>query len=65
MAMNASTLASAIVSQLQSQGFATTNPHAWLEDFAQAVATAVVNHLTANAKANVTAGSSAGQWPLL
>lgn len=65
MAMNATALKGELISVLQTQGFATNSNHAWLEQFAQAIATAVVNHLTANAKANVTAGSSAGQWPIL
>lgn len=64
MAMNSAALASEIKSQLQAQGFITQGEHARVDKLCTAIATAVVNHLQANAKAVIASGSSAGQHPI-
>ena len=65
MAMNASSLQGLIISKLEAAGFNTTNEHAKIADLCTAVAEAVVEHIQANAKANITTGSSAGKHSIL
>lgn len=63
MALSSSGLASAIkaaVNGIDFQNGAITN-----DAIINALAEAIVNHITANAKANVTGGSSSGQWPIV
>ncbi|TVZ39381.1 hypothetical protein P886_3785 [Alteromonadaceae bacterium 2753L.S.0a.02] len=50
MAMNASALAEEMVTQLQSKGFVTTNEFAKTQEMCEALATAIVNHITSNAE---------------
>lgn len=63
MALSASGLASAIkaaVNAIDVNSGEITN-----DDVINALATAIVDHIKANAKANVTGGSSTGQWPIV
>lgn len=64
MALSKSSLKDRILSELQGQGFVTTGNHAKSDELAQAIANAVVDEITANAKAAVASGSSAGNWPI-
>jgi hypothetical protein len=62
MAMNASSLAAAIKSAVESIDI--LNGGISNEAVIQALATAIVDHIKNNAKAVVSGGSSAGQWPI-
>ncbi|ENP8408965.1 TPA: hypothetical protein RU369_002844 [Vibrio cholerae] len=64
MALSKSSLKSKIISELESQGFATSGQHAMAAKMAEAIANAVVDEITANAKAAVASGSSEGNWPI-
>ncbi|MGL4193176.1 MAG: hypothetical protein ACRCRU_11575 [Vibrio sp.] len=64
MALSKSSLKDKIISELESQGFVTSGQHAMAQKMAQAIANAVVDEITANAKAAVASGSSAGNWPI-
>ncbi|MBY7898708.1 hypothetical protein KW478_19630 [Vibrio fluvialis] len=64
MALSKSSLKDRIISELQSQGFVTEGEHAMVQKMAEAIANAVVDEIQANAKANVTSGSSAGSWSI-
>lgn len=63
MAMSASSLASAIKAAVDA--IDVSNGSVANNDVIDALAQAIVDHITANAKANVTGGSSAGQWPII
>lgn len=62
MALSNSTLKSMIVSELQALGFVTSGEHARAEQLAEAIANAVVSHITSSAEVAVTGGSSAGPY---
>ncbi|EKO3371275.1 hypothetical protein RDG65_001286 [Vibrio fluvialis] len=64
MALSKSSLKAKLISELQAQGFVTEGEHAMAGKMAEAIANAVVDEIQANAKANVTSGSSAGNWPI-
>lgn len=64
MAMNQSALKGLMISKLQAAGFDTNNEHAKTEEFCEAIAAAVVEHIQSSAKAVVASGSSAGQHPI-
>ncbi len=64
MALSKLSLKDRIITELQGQGFTTTGDHAKADELATAIANAVVDEIQANAKANVTRGSSAGSWPI-
>ncbi|MCG6389678.1 hypothetical protein K6U51_06010 [Vibrio fluvialis] len=64
MALSKSSLKDRIISELQSQGFVTEGEHAMVQKMAEAIANAVVDEIQANAKANVTGGSSLGKWSI-
>lgn len=63
MAMSASALASAIKSAVDA--IDVNNGEITNDDVIQALATAIVSHIQSSAKANITGGSSAGQWPII
>ncbi|ELB2104485.1 hypothetical protein QNZ87_003648 [Vibrio parahaemolyticus] len=64
MAMNASTMQSLVEDKLTAAGFELNNEHASTKAFIKAICEAVTEEIQANAKAQVTSGSSAGQWPI-
>ncbi len=64
MALSDSSLKSQIVTELEARGFVTTGEFAKSADFAEAIAVAVVEEITQNAQVEVTAGSSAGVYPV-
>ena len=61
--MSASGLAAAIKSAVNA--IDVDNGEITNDNVIDALATAIVNHLKDNAKANVTGGSSSGQWPII
>lgn len=63
MAMSASSLAAAIKSAVNA--IDVDNGEITNDSVIDALATAIVDHITANAKANVSSGSSVGQWPII
>lgn len=63
MALSASGLASAIKAAVDA--IDVNNGSVQNNDVIDALAQAIVDHITANGKANVTGGSSSGQWPII
>lgn len=62
MALSDSVLKDLIVVECAAQGFVTQGQHARIEQLAEAIAKAVVTHITAAAEVPVTSGSSAGSY---
>ncbi len=62
MAISKASLKSKIVSELESQGFVVTGPHAMVGKMAEAIANAVIDEITSNAEVAVIGGSSAGSY---
>ena len=62
MALSDSALKAEIISQMQAQGFDPTNPATGgeAEKYIEAIATAVVNHITSAAEVPVAGGGSYG-----
>lgn len=65
MALNSSALKGLIVSKLNAAGITTSGEHAKAQLMAEAIAEAVVEHVTANAQVIVAGGSSAGTYKVL
>ncbi len=70
MALSESTLSGMMQANLTTEGFNITSTgnagqDPWMPVFCDAIAKAVVDHIKAAGKANVTAGSSTGQWPIV
>jgi hypothetical protein len=63
MAMSASSLAAAIKSAVNA--IDVDNGEITNDSVIDALASAIVNHIKDNAKADVASGSSAGQWPII
>jgi hypothetical protein len=63
MALSASGLASAIKSAVNS--IDVNSGEITNDNVIDALATAIVEHITSNGKAAVSSGSSAGQWPIV
>ena len=63
MAMSASSLAAAIKSAVNA--IDVDNGEITNDSVIDALASAIVNHIKDNAKAVVSSGSSAGQWPII
>lgn len=64
MPLNKPALKVLIESELLAKGFDPTNEHARLSDLAEAIANAVVDHITTSGVTVITSGSSAGSWPI-
>ncbi len=62
MALNPATLKGLIITELQAKGFATEGEHSKNADLAEAIAKAVVTHITTMAVVPVSGGSSAGNY---
>lgn len=62
MALASAALEGLIVSKLAAAGFDVSNEHAQIKVLANAIAEAVVEHITAAADVAVTSGSSAGSY---
>lgn len=65
MALSKSSLKSKIVNEFVNLGAVADGDHSWVNEFAEAIANAVVDEITSNAKANVSGGSSSGQHPIV
>jgi phage replication-related protein YjqB (UPF0714/DUF867 family) len=60
MAMDANKLEDLIINKLEDAGFKTSGKHAYAKVMVNAVAEAVVEHISNQAEVSVTSGSSAG-----
>ncbi|MFW1315385.1 hypothetical protein ACEWBY_09390 [Vibrio parahaemolyticus] len=65
MAMSKESLKAKLESELQAQGFVLTGEFAMAGKMAEAIANAVYDEITQNAKANISSGSSEGQYPII
>ncbi len=65
MAMSKASLKEKLENELQAQGFVLTGEFAMAGKMAEAIANAVYDEITQNAKANISSGSSTGNWPIL
>ncbi|MGF1702971.1 hypothetical protein L4D09_22025 [Photobacterium makurazakiensis] len=65
MALSKSSLKQRIISELQTKGFVTEGEFAQAGNMAEAIANAVVDEITQNAKADVKGGSSEGQHSIV
>ena len=65
MAMSKASLKEKLESELQAQGFVLTGEFAMAGKMAEAIANAVYDEITQNAKANISSGSSAGQHSIV
>ncbi|EGQ8451960.1 hypothetical protein ACXOMR_000680 [Vibrio parahaemolyticus] len=65
MAMSKESLKQKLASELEAQGFVLTGEFAMAGKMAEAIANAVYDEITQNAKADVTSGSSKGQHSII
>ncbi|EOD5342626.1 hypothetical protein ACJXWG_003158 [Vibrio parahaemolyticus] len=65
MAMSKESLKQKLASELETQGFVLTGEFAMAGKMAEAIANAVYDEITQNAKADVTSGSSKGQYSII
>ncbi|EMG1955269.1 hypothetical protein V4Z26_001271 [Vibrio alginolyticus] len=65
MAMGKESLKQKLENELEAQGFVLTGEFAMAGKMAQAIANAVYDEITQNAKADVTSGSSKGQYSII
>ncbi|HCE3098815.1 TPA: hypothetical protein NG522_001512 [Vibrio parahaemolyticus] len=65
MAMGKESLKQKLENELQAQGFVLTGEFAMAGKMAEAIANAVYDEITQNAKADVTSGSSKGQYSII
>lgn len=65
MALDKTTLENRIVSEMKAAGANDEGAHSWVRKMAKAVATAVVDEITTNGKANIKSGSSTGEHPII
>ncbi|EGR2769724.1 hypothetical protein QRC92_000196 [Vibrio parahaemolyticus] len=65
MAMGKESLKLKLENELQAQGFVLTGEFAMAGKMAEAIANAVYDEITQNAKADVTSGSSKGQYSII
>jgi hypothetical protein len=64
MALSKGQLKGRIITEMEAQGATSTGEYSWVNRLAEAIANAVVDEIQANAKATVSGGSSAGNWPV-
>ncbi|KDM89687.1 hypothetical protein [Photobacterium galatheae] len=64
MALNKDSLKQKIITNLKAKGFVTEGEHAAAGDMAEAIAAAVVEEITQNAKVNVSSGISKGLYSI-
>lgn len=62
MALNSKTLKGMILTELEGKDFKTEGEHPMVAKLADAIAKAVVSHITASATVVVSEGSSAGSY---
>lgn len=61
MALNRATLKGLIVTEMQSQGFTTSGAYAFGDKLAEAIANAIVTHITTDALVTTTSGAPNGE----
>ncbi|ELH7950678.1 hypothetical protein Q9F39_002160 [Vibrio fluvialis] len=64
MALDQKRLEDLIVVKMEAEGATEEGEFSWVRKIARAVSQAVLEEITANAKASVSSGSSAGDWPI-
>lgn len=64
MALSAASLQARIVNALVAAGANPEGEHSWVNRLAEAIASAVVAEIQANAEVTVSGGSSAGTYPV-
>jgi hypothetical protein len=62
MALDKAALKARIVAEMAAQGASAGGEHSWVAKMAEALAAAVVDEIQANARVQVTGGSSAGTY---
>ncbi|HCJ4667689.1 MULTISPECIES: hypothetical protein [Vibrio] len=65
MTMSKESLKQKLGNELEAQGFVLTGEFAMAGKMAEAIANAVYDEITQNAKADVTSGSSKGQYSII
>ncbi|HDM8069074.1 TPA: hypothetical protein ACRZ4F_004730 [Vibrio harveyi] len=65
MSMSKESLKKKLENELEAQGFVLTGEFAMAGKMAEAIANAVYDEITQNAKADVTSGSSKGQYSII
>ncbi|QUM85307.1 hypothetical protein [Moritella sp. 28] len=65
MALSKRSLKAKLETELKAQGFVLDGEFAMAGKFAEAIANAVVDEITANAEVGVTGGRSAGQYKVV
>jgi len=65
MALSKRSLKAKLETELKAQGFVLDGEFAMAGKFAEAIANAVVDEITANAEVGVTGGSSAGKYKVM
>ncbi|MCG9228043.1 hypothetical protein L3X65_02515 [Vibrio diabolicus] len=65
MAMSKESLKQKLESELEAQGFVLSGEFAMAGKMAEAIANAVYDEITQNAKVDVTSGSSKGQYSII
>ncbi|ELB2854375.1 hypothetical protein ACFKIX_001067 [Vibrio alginolyticus] len=65
MSMSKESLKKKLENELEAQGFVLTGDFAMAGKMAEAIANAVYDEITQNAKADVTSGSSKGQYSII
>ncbi|MGL6027371.1 MAG: hypothetical protein ACRC0U_09905 [Vibrio sp.] len=65
MALNSESLKARWSSKLMAKGWDLDTIHSFMDVFLECGCEAIVEEIQANARANITAGSSAGQYPIL
>lgn len=64
MALDQTVLKNMIIAEMQGLGFVTSGTYAWADRLAEAIANAVVDHITSDAEVIIPGGSSAGTYPV-
>ncbi|WP_072670537.1 hypothetical protein [Vibrio injensis] len=64
MALSKSSLKDRIVQEMEAMGAKASGEHSWVDKFAEALASAVVDEIQQNAQVPVSGGSSAGSYPV-
>ncbi|MDW1582854.1 MULTISPECIES: hypothetical protein [unclassified Vibrio] len=65
MAMSKASLKQKLETELQAQGFVLAGEFAMVGKMAEAIANALYDEITQNAKANISSGSSAGEHSII
>ena len=64
MSMSKEQLKQGIITELEVFGATANGDYSWVDKFAEAIANAVVDHITTNAEVVIDVGSSSGTYPV-